>query len=96
MKNHDDIIGYILKDPNTAVVDLNEPARISDYALFSSATNEAASKLSEIYDLGEIRHVIVEAKHMLMLSVDIGESRISVFMEKNVDVDNILNKLQEF
>jgi len=40
--------------------------------------------------------VIVEAKHMLMLSVDIGESRISVFMEKNADVDNILNKLQEF
>jgi hypothetical protein len=32
---------------------------------------------------------------MKMLSVDIGESKVSVFMEKNADVDGVYEKLQE-
>ena len=96
IKKHDGVVGYILKDTSSAVVDLNEPARISDYALFSSATSEAASALSEIFGLGKIKRIVVEGKHMKMLSMNIGENKVSVFTEKNADVDSVCEKLLEF
>jgi predicted regulator of Ras-like GTPase activity (Roadblock/LC7/MglB family) len=96
IRKHDGVVGYILKDTNCAVVDLNEPARISDYAVFSSATGEAANELSEIFGLGEVKRILVGGKHMKMLSMDIGESKVSVFMENNADVDSVCEKLQEF
>ena len=95
IKKHDGVLGYILKDTTSALVDLNESARISDYAVFSSATGEAASEFSGIFGLGEVKRIVVEGKHMKMLSVDIGESKVSVFMEKNADVDGVYEKLQE-
>jgi len=96
IRKYDGVMGYILRDPNSALVDLNEPTRISDYATFSSATSEAASEFSDMFSLGNVKRIIVEGKHTRMLSVDSGETRISVFMQKNTDVNNILNKLQEF
>ena len=93
IKKHSGVVGYILKDTSSAVVDLNEPARISDYAVFSSATSEAASELSDIFGLGEIKRIIVEGNHMKMLSLDIGDSKVSVFMEKNADVDSVYEQL---
>jgi predicted regulator of Ras-like GTPase activity (Roadblock/LC7/MglB family) len=96
IKKHDGVLGYILKDTSSAVVDLNEPARISDYAILSSAAGEAASEFSDTFGLGQVKRIVVEGKHMKMLSVDIGESRVSVFMEKNADADGVYEKLQEF
>ena len=96
VKKHSGVVGYILKDTSSAVVDLNEPARISDYAIFSSATDEAATEFSDIFGLGHVKRILVEGKHMKMLSLDIGESRVSVFMEKNADADGVYEKLQEF
>lgn len=93
IKKHSGVVGYILKDTSSAVVDLNEPARISDYAVFSSATSEAASEFSDIFGLGEVKRIIVEGKHMKMLLLDIGDSKVSVFMEKNADVNTVYEKL---
>jgi predicted regulator of Ras-like GTPase activity (Roadblock/LC7/MglB family) len=94
LKKHGLIVGYILRDANSAVVDLNEPARISDYAIFSSATSEAASELSNIFAFREVKRTVVEAKQTKMLSVNIGESMVSVFMEKNGDADSVYEKLR--
>ncbi len=94
LKRHGVILGYILKDASSAVVDLNEPARISDYAIFSSATSEAASELSSIFAFGEVKRTVVEAKQTKMLSVNIGESTVSVFLEKNADVGSVYEKLR--
>jgi predicted regulator of Ras-like GTPase activity (Roadblock/LC7/MglB family) len=94
IRKHDGIVGYILKDANNAFVDLNEPARISDYAVFSSATSEAASELSSIFALGEVKRIVVKTKQTKMLSVNVGESYASIFMEKNANVDGIYEKLQ--
>jgi predicted regulator of Ras-like GTPase activity (Roadblock/LC7/MglB family) len=93
IKKYSGVVGYILKDTSSGVVDLNEPARISDYAVFSSATSEAASEFSDIFGLGEVKRIIVEGKHMKMLLLDIGDSKVSVFMEKNVDVNRVYEKL---
>jgi predicted regulator of Ras-like GTPase activity (Roadblock/LC7/MglB family) len=93
IKKYSGVVGYILKDTSSGVVDLNEPARISDYAVFSSATSEAANEFSDIFGLGEVKRIIVEGKHMKMLLLDIGDSKVSVFMEKNVDVNRVCEKL---
>jgi predicted regulator of Ras-like GTPase activity (Roadblock/LC7/MglB family) len=95
IKKHDGVVGYILRDASTAIADLNEPARISDYAVFSSATSEAANELSLLFSLGEVKRAVVEGKNMKMLSVVINESNVSVFTEKNTDVDGVYEKLQE-
>jgi len=94
IKKHSGVLGYILKDTSNAVVDLNEPTRISDYAVFSSATSETASELSDIFGLGEVNRMIVEGKHMKMLLLDIGESKVSVFMEKNADTDRVYERVR--
>ena len=95
IKQQNGVVGYILRDANSAVVDLNEPARLSEYAVFSSATNEAANELSDVFGLGEIKRITVEGNRMKMLSLDIGESKISVFMEENAEADSVYEKLQE-
>jgi len=93
IKKHSGVLGYILKDTVSAVVDLNEPARISEYAVFSSATSETATEFSDIFGLGEVKRTVVEGKIMKMLLLDIGDSKVSVFMEKNADVDSVYEKL---
>lgn len=93
IKKHSGVVGYILKDTSSAVVDLNEPARISDYAVFSCAASEAASEFSDIFGIGGVKRIIVEGKRMKMLLLEIGESKVSVFMEKNVDVNSVYEKL---
>jgi predicted regulator of Ras-like GTPase activity (Roadblock/LC7/MglB family) len=94
LRKQDGIVGYILKDANNAFVDLNEPARISDYAVFSSATSEAANELADIFALGEVKRIVVKAKQTKMLSANVGESNVNIFMEKNTNVDDIYEKLQ--
>jgi predicted regulator of Ras-like GTPase activity (Roadblock/LC7/MglB family) len=93
IKTYDGIIGYILRNSTSAAIDLKDPTKIIDYAILSSSALEASEKLCELFDLGEAKNINVEGKDIKMLSLVIGENRISVFMEKNVDYKKILTKL---
>jgi predicted regulator of Ras-like GTPase activity (Roadblock/LC7/MglB family) len=93
IKTYDGIIGYILRNSTSAAIDLKDPTKIIDYAILSSSALEASEKLCELFDLGEAKNINVEGKDIKMLSLVIGENRISVFMEKNVDYEKILTKL---
>jgi len=93
IKTYNGIIGYILRNSTSAAIDLKDPTKIIDYAILSSSALEASEKLCELFDLGEAKNINVEGKDIKMLSLVIGENRISVFMEKNVDYEKILTKL---
>jgi predicted regulator of Ras-like GTPase activity (Roadblock/LC7/MglB family) len=94
VKTYTGVIGYILRNSVSAAIDLKDPTKIIDYAIISSSALDASEKLSELFDLGEVKDIVVEGKSVKVLSLVVGENRISVFMEKDADCERILRKLR--
>ena len=93
IKKCDGVIGYILRNTTSATIDLSDPTKLIDYAVLSSSTFEATEQLSELFDLGKIKNMIVEGKDAKTLHLSLDENNISIFMEKNADTNKILEKL---
>ncbi|UCH32225.1 MAG: hypothetical protein JSV05_02215 [Candidatus Bathyarchaeota archaeon] len=85
VKAKDGIIGYILRNVKSASIDLKESGKIIDYAVLSSSALEASQKLSDTFDLGDIKHILVQGNTVKLLSFSKEETKISVFMEQKVD-----------
>lgn len=94
IKKCDGVIGYILRNTTSAAIDLNDPTKVIDYAILSSSTFEASEQLSELFDLGKIKNIIVEGKNIKTLHLSVDENNISIFMEKNANTKKILEKMQ--
>lgn len=94
IKTYDGVIGYILRNSTSAAIDLKDPTKIIDYAILSSSALDASEELSELFNLGEVKDIVVEGKDVKAVSLIIGENRISIFMEKGVDSERILRKLR--
>lgn len=93
IKTREGIIGYILRTPESASIDLKDPTKIIDYAVLSSTALKAGEDLSKIFELGEIQNVLLEGKDTKILSLKVEDQRLSVFMEKNVDHEKIYKDL---
>jgi predicted regulator of Ras-like GTPase activity (Roadblock/LC7/MglB family) len=93
IKAREGVIGYILRASTSAAVDIKDPSKIIDYAVLSASALESAESLSEAFGLGKLSNIIVEGKDLKILLVTIGEHRISLFMEKNVDHNSIYKEL---
>jgi predicted regulator of Ras-like GTPase activity (Roadblock/LC7/MglB family) len=94
IKQSDGVIGFILRNTTSAAIDLKDPTKVIDYAILSSSAFEASEQLSELFDLGKIKNIIVEGKKAKTLHLSVDENNISIFMEKNVDAKKILEKMQ--
>jgi len=94
IKKCDGVIGYILRNTTSAAIDLNDPSKVIEYAVLSSSTFEASEQLSELFDLGKIKNIIVEGKNTKTLHLSVDENNISIFMEKNTNTKKILEKIQ--
>ena len=93
IKNCDAVIGYILRNTTSAAIDLKDPTKVIDYATLSSSAFEASEQLSELFDLGKVKNIIVEGKDTKTLHLSIGENNISIFMEKSADPKKILEQI---
>ncbi len=93
IKGKEGIIGYILRNSTSASIDLKDPTKIIDYAILSSSALEASEELSNTFELGDVKHVIVEGNTAKFLSIVVDENKVSVFMEKNVDHNRIYKEL---
>jgi predicted regulator of Ras-like GTPase activity (Roadblock/LC7/MglB family) len=94
IKTWNGVVGYILRNTNSAAIDLKDPTKMIDYAILSSSALDAAEELSTLFDLGKARYILVEGKDVKVLSLMLGENRISVFLEKNADCEKVLSKLR--
>ena len=94
IKTWNGVIGYILRNANSAAIDLKDPTRMIDYAILSSSALEAAEQLSTLFDLGKAKNIQVEGKDIRVLSLTLGENKISVFLEKDADWERVLSKLR--
>jgi predicted regulator of Ras-like GTPase activity (Roadblock/LC7/MglB family) len=93
IKNYEGVIGYILRNTSTASINLNDPAKITDYAILTSSAFDASKDLSKLFDLGNVENSIFDGRKIKMLSVIIGKNRISIFAEKGTALGKILLKL---
>ena len=93
IKSRVGIIGYIVRGPTSASVDIKDPSKIIDYAALSAEAMESSETLSETFRLGSIRDVVFEGKSVKMLLLKRGEQELTVFMDRSVDHDAVLREL---
>jgi predicted regulator of Ras-like GTPase activity (Roadblock/LC7/MglB family) len=64
-----------------------------DYAVLSSSALEAGDELSYTFSLGDISQVLVVGNTVKLVCLTIGDSKVSVFMEKSVDHKHVCKEL---
>jgi predicted regulator of Ras-like GTPase activity (Roadblock/LC7/MglB family) len=87
--------GYILRGTTSATIDLKEPEKIVEYAILSSQALDSSREISEQFKLGETESILIQGKDIKTLSLLIGENKVSIFMEKDADDADILNRIQQ-
>jgi len=93
IKSKEGIIGYIIRGPTSASVDIKDPSKIIDYAALSAEAIESGESLSNTFELGKICDIILEGKNLKILSLTKGQQQLSIFMEKNVDPNNVCKEI---
>jgi len=93
IKTREGIIGYILRGPDSASIDLKDPTKIIDHAILSATALEAGQDISNTFEIGEVNTIILEGRNIKILSMTIGDNRLSIFMEKNVDHNKLCEDL---
>ena len=94
IKEHEGIIGYIVRGLKSASIDLKDPTKIIEYAVLSSTTFDTGDNITETLQLGEIDTIVLESEETKLLSVNTDNHRLSVFMEKSVDHDKLFKSLK--
>ena len=87
------VIGYILRSTTSAKIDLKEPEKIVEYAIFSSQVLDSSREISDLFELGDVESILIEGKEIKALSMVIGGNKISILMEKNADHADILKRV---
>jgi predicted regulator of Ras-like GTPase activity (Roadblock/LC7/MglB family) len=94
IKDQEGIIGYILRGAKSASIDLKDPTKIIDYAVLSSATFDASNNMTEALQMGEPQKIVIESEETKLLSMNVNNHRLSIFMEKTVNHNNLCKSLK--
>jgi len=76
------VMGYILRNETSAIIDLTAQDKIINYAVLSSQISESSLEMAKQFNLSNIESVLVEGKSAKVLCMSVGENKIGVFMEK--------------
>ncbi|MBN1244773.1 hypothetical protein JXA31_04190 [Candidatus Bathyarchaeota archaeon] len=87
------VIGYILRNTTSATIDLKEPEKIVEYALFSSQVLDSSREISDLFELDDVESIFIEGKENNALCMTIDGNKISIFMEKDADHADILKRI---
>jgi len=93
IKSRDGIIGYIVRGPTSASVDVKDPRKIIEYAALSTEAMESSEILSQAFELGAICNIVLEGKSIKMILLKKGEQELTVFMDRNVDHNAVVKEL---
>jgi len=94
IKSREGIIGYILRGPTSASVDIKDPSKIIDYAALSAEAMESGEDLSNTFGLGKVSNIVLEGENLKILSFTKGDQQVSIFMEKNVDHNAVYKEIE--
>ena len=87
------VVGYIIRNATSAAIDLKEPEKLVEYAIFSSQLLDSSQEISDKFKLGDITNVLIEGKQNKALCMNIEGNKISIFMEKDADDADILKQI---
>ena len=76
------VMGYILRNNTSAIIDLAEQERIVEYATLLSQITESSNEMAKQFKLADIESVLVEGKFVKVLCMSICDNRIGIFMER--------------
>lgn len=93
LRNIKGIMGYILRNGVSAAIDLQEPEKLVEYAIFTSQIVDSSQKLSELFEIGDLSTMLIEGENLKVLNMIINENKINIFMNKSVDHIKIAEKL---
>ena len=88
-----DVTGYIIRNTTSATVDLKDPEKLVEYAIFSSQVLDSSQEILDLFEIGDVRSIFVEGKENNVICMDIDGNKIAIFMEKDADYANIFNKV---
>jgi len=94
IKDQEGIIGYILRGSKSAAIDLKDPKKIIDYAVLSSTAFDVSRSMTEALQMGEVDTMVVESEETKLLSMNVNDHRLSIFMEKTVDHNKLYKSLK--
>jgi predicted regulator of Ras-like GTPase activity (Roadblock/LC7/MglB family) len=94
IRNYDGVVGYILKNTTSASIDVKDPTKITDYAMLSSTIFDMTEEFSTLFNLEDVKDIIINGKNLKIVSLSVGKNRISIFLESNSDTDKVLEKIQ--
>jgi predicted regulator of Ras-like GTPase activity (Roadblock/LC7/MglB family) len=94
IKDQEGIIGYILRSSKSASIELKDPTKIIEYAILSSTAFDVGHDITEALQMGEVDTIVVESEETKLLSMNINNHHLSIFMEKSVDHDKLYKKLK--
>ena len=93
IKNQEGIIGYILRSKKSASINVKDPTKIIDYAILSSAVFDVSQNMTEALQMGEVDTIVVESEETKLLSMNINNHHLSLFMEKSVNHNKLYKNL---
>ena len=93
IRKYDKVIGFILRSPERATVFLRDNEEISKYAILSSQLFDSSEQVLELFDMGNTENILIEGKNIKVLCINLGEKTLSIFMERNADHTEILNRI---
>ena len=76
------VIGYILRNNTSAIIDLTEQEKITEWAILSSQISESSNEIANQFHLADIESLLVEGKYVKVLCMSLGDNKIGIFMEK--------------
>ena len=87
------VSGFILRGSTSAIVDLAEPDKMVQYALWSHQLFERSLEIAKQSNIATVESVLLEAEKMKVLYMSIGENQVCVLMDKNANHSWIIKKI---
>jgi predicted regulator of Ras-like GTPase activity (Roadblock/LC7/MglB family) len=87
------VMGYILRNNTSAIIDLADQERLIEYATLLSQITESSNEMAKQFNLADIESVLVEGKFAKVLCMSIGDNRIGIFMERTATHACIIKRI---
>lgn len=87
------VLGYIIRNAASATIDLKEPEKLVEYAIFTSQVMDSSMELAELFALGDLDTILIEGEELKVLIMIIKENKINLFMKKSVDHIELAKKV---
>ena len=89
------LMGYTLRNSSQAIADLNKAEELIELSLLSAQIFDSVQQLLGVCNREQMKNAVLEGSRMRILCVSIKGNQVSIFTEKSVDYQPILEKLSE-